>query len=75
MRALQTKPKLNRVPARRVTCSQRLPSPSAQVDVSLRPQLERGDWQDEDRRAGLVHNRFAITPDRPLAGKDPLPST
>src|SRR5699024_1498972 len=53
----------------------RLPSPSAQVDVAFRPQLERGDWPDEDRRARLVNDRFAITPDRLLAGVDPMPTT
>src|SRR5699024_974048 len=44
-------------------------------DVAFRPQRERGDWPDEDRRARLVNDRFAITPDRLLAGVDPMPTT
>src|SRR5699024_7277580 len=40
-----------------------------------RAQLERGDRADEDRLTSLVHDMFAITLDRLLAGKDRSPAT
>lgn len=56
------KAELHQAPARITVCGQRLPSPSAQVDVSIGPHLEWGDRQDEDRRARLLHDRLTITP-------------
>src|SRR5699024_637301 len=72
---LHVEAELHRVPARRTIYSQWLPSPSAQVDVAFRSQLERGDRADEDRLTSLVHDMFAITLDRLLAGKDRSPAT